>query len=256
MTANCSIRHGKFMWSIDIHLASSTEVHRTIDKKQPADDIGNVLSSRRSSVAKIKVYLFTPYLFMISPFEYIVILISIVLGMGITQILSGIAGIVQRWNNVALYWPHTLWVLLVFVFHIQEWWITYELRTYEYWRLPVFLFIILYPVNLFILARLLFPLRWSRNATDLKIFYFENSGKLFAFVLSLSVLSIVQNLFIGGSSLSQQIAQMIVATVAAILVVFKLRQPWLHQLVVIVFLIATIIAFALQWDVLLIVNKK
>ena len=193
---------------------------------------------------------------MISQFEYIVILVSIVLGMGITQILSGIAGIVQRWNMVTLYWPHTLWIILVFVFHIQEWWITYELRTYEYWRLPVFLFIILYPVNLFILARILFPLRWSRNSTDLKMFYFENSRKLFAFVLSLSVLSIIQNLFIGGSSLREQIIQMIVATIAATVVVFNLRQVWLHQFVAAIFAIATIIAFAVQWDVLLIFNTK
>ncbi len=78
---------------------------------------------------------------MISPFEYVTVLISIILGMGITQIVSGIAQIIHRWEQTKIYWPHLILILLLFVIHIQEWWVTYNLRTYQYWRLPVFLWL-------------------------------------------------------------------------------------------------------------------
>ncbi len=81
---------------------------------------------------------------MISPFEYVIVLTSIILGMGITQIVSGLASIIHRWEKVKIYWPHLLLVILVFFIHIQEWWAAYDMRKYEYWRLPTFLFIILY----------------------------------------------------------------------------------------------------------------
>ena len=191
---------------------------------------------------------------MISPFEYIVVLISIILGMGITQVLSGTANIVSRWDQVTLYWPHTIWIVLVFVFHFQEWWVTYELRTYEYWRLPVFLFIILYPMNLYILARLLFPIRWSKESISFKEYYFANCRKLFLLVFTLSVLSVLQNLIIGGAALSEEYLQSIVASLSFVVVIFNVRKAWVHEAIAAVLLLAAIASFAVQWNTLLIVN--
>lgn len=192
---------------------------------------------------------------MISPFEYIVVLISIILGMGITQVLTGTASIVQRWNQVTLYWPHTIWIVLVFVFHVQEWWVTYELRTYEYWRLPVFLFIILYPMNLYILARLLFPVRWNKDPIEFKEYYFANCRKLFLLVFTLSVLSVMQNVFIGGADFTEEYLQLFVASLSFAVVVFHVRTRWVHEAIAVVLLIAAAASFAVQWNTLLIVNN-
>src|SRR4051812_23976190 len=92
-----------------------------------------------------------------TPFEYVTVLISIILGLGITQIISGVADLIHNSERVKIYWPHLLWVILAFFLHVQEWWQIYELKSYTGWYLPVFIFIILYPINLFILARILFP---------------------------------------------------------------------------------------------------
>lgn len=45
---------------------------------------------------------------MISPFEYVSVLISIILGLGIAQIVTGLADIIHQWQRIKLYWPHTL----------------------------------------------------------------------------------------------------------------------------------------------------
>jgi hypothetical protein len=135
-------------------------------------------------------------------FEYVIVLISIILGLGITQIMTGLADLVHQWNNVKLYWPHLIWIVLVFVLHIQDWWDTYHLQTFQPWRLPTFLFFSLYPVNLFILARILFPFNSADGIIDLKKFYYGNFRKFFLCTMVLNVLSIVSNYIVRGLEIS------------------------------------------------------
>src|SRR5687767_8565308 len=92
-----------------------------------------------------------------TPFEYVIVLISIILGLGITTILTGVAELMKHTRPVSLYTPYIIWILLVFVLHIQEWWVSYQLKSVNIWELQFFLLIILYPINLYILAHLLFP---------------------------------------------------------------------------------------------------
>ncbi|MFM7851750.1 MAG: hypothetical protein ACKO96_07465, partial [Flammeovirgaceae bacterium] len=124
------------------------------------------------------------------------VLISIVLGLGITQILTGIADLIHQSDRVKIYWPHLIWVLLVLVMHVQDWWVTYELKTYQPWRLPIFLFAMLYPINLFVLARLLFPFGWQEGSIDLRVFYEENFRRIFGFASGLIFLAILDEFLI------------------------------------------------------------
>lgn len=140
-----------------------------------------------------------------TPFEYITVLISIILGMGITQLVTGIADVVHQWNKTKLYWPHLIWVGFVFFLHIQDWWETYALQTHASWRLSTFLFVVLYPINLFILARLLFPIANS-NTVDFKQFYFSNYRRFFLWVIILSLLAIANNLAISDYTWMDQMA--------------------------------------------------
>src|SRR5882757_9449630 len=104
-----------------------------------------------------------------TPFEYVTVLVSIILGLGITQIVTGVADLVHQWDRVKVYWPHLLWIIIVFFLQIQEWWSLYELRNITSLRLPTFFFVLLYPINLFILARLLFPLVQAESDINLKV---------------------------------------------------------------------------------------
>ena len=131
-----------------------------------------------------------------SPFEFVTVLISIILGLGITQIMSGVADLIHQWDKVRLYWPNMLWVVLVFILHVQEWWLLYQLKSITVWQLPMFLFQVLYPICLFILARILFPMPTEANATDMKTYYLDSYRKLFIMVMILSVLSALENIFV------------------------------------------------------------
>ncbi len=191
---------------------------------------------------------------MISAFEYVTVLISIILGLGITQILTGIADLIHQSGRVKVYWPHLLWVLIVLVLHVQEWWVTYDLRHYVPWRLPTFLFIMIYPVILFILARLLFPFGLQEGLIDLKTFYYGNYRKFFLFAIGLAMLAILDGLFIRGDTLKSQAAKLIIPFVFLILIARKQSPEWVHKLVSMGFLVLLAITIAIEWNEWLIAN--
>ena len=175
-----------------------------------------------------------------SPFEYVTVLISIILGMGITQIVTGIADIIHQWDKMKLYWPHSLWMLLVFVMHIHEWWYTYDLKKHESWYLISFLFLILYPIMLFVLARILFPFGAMETETDFKQFYFNNYRKFFLIVMILVLLAILQDVFLEDYSWKDQILKIGILSILTSITIKKVSSELLHKIVVVVLLLAFI----------------
>ncbi len=187
-----------------------------------------------------------------SSFEYVTVLISIILGLGIAEILTRIARLIQKRKKVILYWPHMLWIIFILFLHIQEWWLMYELKNYQPWRLPVFLFIMLYPVNLFVLAKLIFPDTSRGKAIDLKAFYFANYPEIFLLLVASALLSITYNLLILNLKFSDQVLQILLVTSFTVVILKKYPHEWLHKslsLAVTVIMLATII---FEWDVWLI----
>jgi hypothetical protein len=168
-----------------------------------------------------------------TPFEYVTVLISIILGLGITQIITGVADMIHQWERVKLYWPHLMWIVFVFFLHVEEWWVIYNLQKVEVWEMSMFLFVILYPINLFILARILFPFGTGDAGTDFKEFYFNNFRKFFIWVILLSLLSLFENLFVHGYSISEQPIQICLVLGISFLTYKNYKREWVHKWLVI-----------------------
>ena len=71
-------------------------------------------------------------------FNYLAVLISIILGLGITQLLSGVGRLLQARGHVRLYWPTLAWVAVLLVVHVQTWWAMFGLRTLQTWTFAAF----------------------------------------------------------------------------------------------------------------------
>lgn len=185
-----------------------------------------------------------------TPFEYISVLISIILGIGITQLVSGVAEIIQQWDRNKIYWPHLLWIALIFFLHIQAWWQFYELQKYDEWQLYDFLIAAIYPINLFVLARLLFPHSQSENNIDYKKFYFLNFRKYFIWCIILIVVSIIDNFRVSHIPLREQFLQFGLLFIFFILTVKNLKQEWIHQLLVVSLLLIIVVALLVKdWSI-------
>ncbi len=183
-----------------------------------------------------------------TPFEYITILVSIILGLGVAQIVTGLAHFMHTGNKVKLYWPHLLWIIMIFFFHLQEWWVFYEYKSFTAWQMHTFIFVILYPIGLFIQARLLFPFDNFDEVTDLKKFYYENYRIYYGSIGVQAVLSLIDNMWLRGMALTEQFVQIGMFVLMFSVVVFKIRNEIFHKIVAVLLLLSIIIAIGVNLD--------
>ena len=187
-----------------------------------------------------------------SPFEYVIVLVSIILGLGITTILTGLAELIKH-RQLRWYAPYIIWLVLVFVLHIHEWWESYSLKSIETWRLPMFLFIILYPINLYVLAHLLFPsdLKSDFNPKD---FYLNNYPKFFISAIISVILSIIHNLTIESYHLKDQIVQFLVLVILTTFLLSRTKSNTAHIIASVFLLTIMLVSLVLTQDMLIIGN--
>ncbi len=90
-------------------------------------------------------------------FPHVRIVMGMVVGLGITRMLMGAAGLVQHPKRARLSSIHLLWAFSILLELVFFWWWEFELYTLRDWTFGVFAFLIAYAVTLFLLAALLFP---------------------------------------------------------------------------------------------------
>jgi hypothetical protein len=90
-------------------------------------------------------------------FEYVIVLISIVIGLALTHLMQGVAGLVQHPKRTRIWWVHLLWVALLFFNTIFWWWWEFRLRAIAVWTFQLYLFVICYAFLIYLVCALLFP---------------------------------------------------------------------------------------------------
>lgn len=120
-----------------------------------------------------------------TPFEHLAVLISIVLGLALTQLLMTVHRLVQARDRVRIHWLPLAWTGLLFVAQIEWWWQSFGLREETAWNFFYFLFILLSPVSLYLAAAFALPEVERGEGCDLREYYFENHRWFFA-VLAVS----------------------------------------------------------------------
>lgn len=190
-----------------------------------------------------------------TPFEYVIVLISVILGLGITTILTGVAELIKNTKPVRLYAPYLVWIVIIFVLHFQEWWLSYQLMSVKEWSLQFFLLNVLYPINLYILAHLLFPASLPNDFSS-KVFFLEHYPRFFIGAIILVVLSVIQNIFISDLAILTQIPHIIVLSVLLFMLITKNRSSGVHTAVSVFLLIVMIVGFAADQQNLVIKNDQ
>lgn len=107
-----------------------------------------------------------------TPFEYLAVLISIVLGLGLTELLAGVQRLAHARQRVRFHWLPLAWSGLVFVTLVQWWWAAFGFRAWMEWNFFSFLVILLVPVLYYLAAALVLPIREHDGGFDLEVHYF------------------------------------------------------------------------------------
>jgi len=63
-----------------------------------------------------------------SLFEFLMVLVSIIIGLGLAEILTGIAKMIRARASIQPYWVHAVAVVVLFGALLQQWWEIWGLR--------------------------------------------------------------------------------------------------------------------------------
>ena len=100
-----------------------------------------------------------------SEFEFISVVISLIVGLGIAQLLSGLGQAVHERKEAPLDEVHLAWTATVFLNLVLNWWVLFSWRDHQVWSFTVFLALILWAVAIYLLVVLLYPARKPATET-------------------------------------------------------------------------------------------
>ena len=135
-------------------------------------------------------------------FEYVMVLVSIIIGLGITHILVGVGGIIDRLSRkddrLEPSLAHTSWLGFCFAWLVMFWWWEYRFSTrVEDWTFGLYLFLIGYAVSLFLLQVVLVPRSWD-GVTSLKDYFLERRAWFYSILLFVTILDQLDSYLKGG----------------------------------------------------------
>lgn len=119
-------------------------------------------------------------------FSYLSVMVSIVLGLGLTQLFAGIGNLVQVRRRVKLYWLHRLWVFLLIVLHLHMWWSFWALRGVAEWTYAIFVYVIFGPGALVVASHIIIP-ELLDGRIDVERHYFDTSPLFFGILTAAAV---------------------------------------------------------------------
>jgi hypothetical protein len=131
-------------------------------------------------------------------FDYLAVLLSIVLGLGITQVLTGFAGMVRARGRTRMYWPVPLQMLAVFLIQVQVWWALFALRGMTHWTFAQYLIVLMQPVAVYMMAAFITPDFSGSEEIDLRAAYFREARWFFGALMATTAFGLAKNLVIDG----------------------------------------------------------
>ena len=108
-------------------------------------------------------------------FNYLSVLLSIIIGLAVTQVLQGLRVLMLSRETARLYAPSLIWAAVVLLIATQMWWSSFGLRDQGEWTFGLYGLVLL-QVALFYLASGLVLPDLKPDKIDLEADYFRNRG--------------------------------------------------------------------------------
>ena len=182
-----------------------------------------------------------------SAFDYLTILISIVLGLAIANVLTRLATVITARRRVDFYWPPVAWAIWIFFICVQHWWAEWSVRHTAEWTFGTFWLRLLVPVDLFLLSTLVLPERDEDGKLDLGAWYFHNRAWFFAIMFFLPALSIAEEIARTGHMASSLNFGFLVLFDVVIVVALLLRsrraQEWITAQALVLTILYVVLLF-------------
>jgi hypothetical protein len=116
-------------------------------------------------------------------FEFLAVFISIVIGLGVTHILYGLARIINSRDERRPSTLHIVWTLNVLLILLLNWWVLFLWVDYPSWRFDIYLLLIGWGIALYMLTVVLYPPDIRRDEDYESLFEQNRKGLFGTFVV-------------------------------------------------------------------------
>jgi hypothetical protein len=162
-------------------------------------------------------------------FGHLSVLISIILGLAITQLLQGLRGIVLGRSRIRVYWLPIAWASIVLLICVQAWWAIYGLRLVREWTFLSFAVVLLQVIAVYMQAAFVLPDLTGDEPVDLHAHYYDHVRWFFGSLVLTLLASLAKDLVLSGHlPVAANLAFHLVMIVTS-LVAMSTRREWYHR---------------------------
>lgn len=178
------------------------------------------------------------------PFEFIMVLVSIIMGLGITTLLRGVVRSLRPDTTTTPGLVHAIWVVWIFIMHVGTWsgrWAIADRPMWTFWDLLSFLLV---PILLFGLAELAFPLGDAH--TNLTDYFHEIRARFFPVAAMLTMAIAWSNISLFGNPLDHFVNLVVGVAGVVFLVLAWVPNRRAHLGGAVLILLATLMVYSSQ----------
>lgn len=136
-------------------------------------------------------------------FEYVMVLVSIIIGLAITHVLAALGSAVHRIRGhgppIRLGATYLLWVGFTFIWLVSFWWWEFKFQELDLeWTFGLYLFVVGYAIWLFLMSVILVPSRME-GVQDSFDYFMEMRWWFFVALLVMVVIDTIDSLLKGSA---------------------------------------------------------
>ena len=163
-------------------------------------------------------------------FEYLSVAVSIVLSLALVRLITGVGTVA---TSHAVYWVHTLWIVVVLGLCLAHWWTSWSFREAQ-WTFVLFVVMLTGPAVLYFVATVLVP-DDPGSIENWSDYFYAKRLPLFAGLTFYAILITFDGYLILDAPLSAPARGGQIAAVALALTGVASRKPGVHAVVVCAF---------------------
>jgi hypothetical protein len=163
-------------------------------------------------------------------YQHVVVVMSILVGLSVTQLLRGVAQLYRTRSRVRTYWLYSAWIALLAAFSFLLWWMFWNYRGIEDWNFLRFVTYLSPAVVFYFLVAIAIP-DPSDAVDDMKKYYFSNRAGFFGTFAAYGVLAAVTAIVVRGLPLLDPSNLFRLAMVVLLLIAMRSTSERVHAVV-------------------------
>ena len=163
-------------------------------------------------------------------YQHVVVVMSILVGLSVTQLLRGVAQLYRSRSRVRMYWLYSAWIALLALFSSLLWWTFWSYRGIAEWNFLLFVTYLSPGVVFYFLVALAIP-DPSDAVDDLREYYFSNRSGFFGAFALYGAVAAVTAVVVRGLPLLDLSNVFRIAMVALLLTAMRSASERVHAIV-------------------------